>query len=182
MPRQLEDPMESPSWSRVSEFRTGPRTTITLLQRDFSVVDHEIARDLLPMFDLPSLFELGTAASTAQSVRGRLRSIRPDQGNLCIRLVLIAPAKAEYDWVIEHFRKGILTVWRISDRLDALQVVFRGGKNSMYGQTGGAALMAEFRKTTQEDPSYRTAITKARRLFLQQARRLDATGRDLNDR
>lgn len=125
-----------PQWDRELKLKLG-RVAVEVLERQLNLDEISLKIDLQPMFEIPTLFEC-RAANTVQ-LTTTAAAIRTE--NSTLSLYLLSPSGLQpIVFTTKQVALARMTVWRVDDVLDALQVLFVGSDSEIYMQVGAMAL------------------------------------------
>jgi hypothetical protein len=151
-------------WSLNKYFLDPEGNEINVLQRTLPDIEGAKRKDFLPFFSEISLFQLSTFSEhKVEKVIGRLLGMKADQIGLWVSVRSVN--SIETTWQISAPHKPTMTIWRINDVLDTLQVNVRGKCKELYMQTGGTRLFELLEHRPDRDDQY-PAIKEAERIFL----------------
>jgi hypothetical protein len=129
--------MEDPT---ITHYKTAVGIQVDAIRRSIPILQSEIAEDLKPFFHLTTLFQDADKHGSTRIVRGSLASINVPSSNV----VDISFRSFDASLTRRHLApicSSVLTIWRVQDALDSLQVFFSSDEAAVYLQTGGEALL-----------------------------------------
>jgi|SRR5580704_896162 hypothetical protein len=152
-------------WSDHKVFRSADGDVITMLRRILEDLPEATRHELRPFFDLPSLFERrGEAHAVKELMKGKIGDLYVSEGKVVLS---IRSGSTSTQWELQDLQSTVLTVWRVNEKLDALQVRFHALLDDVYMQTGGQHLLGFFQES-EVDANPNTEIANAQSLFLDQ--------------
>jgi len=134
-------------WSLEKTFQDSSKNILHLLKRSIDNILEAKNEELLPFFHEPSLFQLCHTISVDNEQRidrvvGTLLDISLDKNLFCIR---IRQVKGEaIEWKLESGISTQMTVWRVNNILDTLQINIFTQNAELYMQTGGSLITQIF--------------------------------------
>jgi hypothetical protein len=119
--------------------------SIQVLQRILPDLGKAKSDELLPFFHEPSLFQISpSATNTPQRIAGTLVKLAFDKGILDVWIKAANSVSVEGEkWSINSINESRMTVWRVNNVLDTIQINIMG-EHDLYMQTGGSALIHIF--------------------------------------
>jgi len=122
------------------QFTTEAGVEVEVIRRPLPLIHSELIEDLRPFFHVPSLLQYANTAGVAPASRGRLldlETLAPDQ----VAMTFGSKGAPHIQLRLSTIRSRALTIWRVNDVLDALQVLIVAEDIVAYLQTGGDALL-----------------------------------------
>jgi hypothetical protein len=154
-------------WVLDKIFEDSKGNLIHVLQRFLPELAETKDEELLPFFYEPSLFQMSSVTTDEPMViAGVLSNLDFKEGKL---EVSIRPANSFKDekWSVGFVQESKMTVWRINNLLDTLQVNI-SGEQKLYMQTGGATLTRIFDvELTKPEPNENIVLIE--RIFAENA-------------
>jgi hypothetical protein len=154
-------------WILDKVFEDSNGNSIHILQRILPDLVEAKNEELLPFFYEPSLFQVSSRITDEPKLMaGVLTSLNCEGGRLDIG---IRPANSMVDekWSVDLVREVKMTVWRINNLLDTLQINI-AGEQALYMQTGGTTLTRIFdAESTQSEPNENIVLVE--RIFVENA-------------
>ncbi len=129
-------------WSKKLEYKDRMGNELKVLQRVLKNLEKAKENELKPFFQEPSLFRLRMIDTQYQrEVKGILKDICFDAENT---RVIISDFASQHKFNIGKTKRILLTVYRVNDVLDTIQVNVSAGRGCFYMQTGGLKLLEIF--------------------------------------
>lgn len=152
-------------WELDKTFRDDVENVIRVLQRPLHDLTNAKGEDLSPFFNEILLFQLRAAKNInpIATVKGILLDFMVD-GNAVILEIMPVDGKEKIKWTIQDLKSTLLSVWRVNDFLDAIQVTLNSEHKKIYMQVGGASLSEIFIRGKSGD-SQNGEIEKAVEIF-----------------
>src|ERR1035437_7701756 len=132
--------MQMINWEIDKTF-TGLRgNIIRVLQRKIPLTNSALQAEVAPFCSLPTLIKASRQRETSIH-RGTVTSLQFSSGSLSLGFRTDDESGACVRAQVPQVQSGRLTVWRINDKLDALQLNFDSADGWLYLQTGGDLLL-----------------------------------------
>ncbi|MCX6907990.1 MAG: hypothetical protein NTY01_08105 [Verrucomicrobia bacterium] len=125
---------------------------VRVLRRDLTTSPKQWDVDLAPFFAVRSLFQWQPSDSICTSVIGLLARFEAPDKDMLVVQVSDAEGLHTHHWQCDSRSSIVLSIWRIDDVLDCLQLKARTNAGAFYAQTGGARLIAVFDKAQDGGP------------------------------
>jgi hypothetical protein len=113
---------------------------VAAIRRPLPTDEAELMEDLKPFFHVISLFQYAGRTGIAPFCKGHLFSVQAPTIN-SIALTFRPRDASPVALHLTNVRSTVLTIWRVDDVLDALQVFISTDDTAVYLQTGGEALL-----------------------------------------
>jgi hypothetical protein len=139
----------------LTSYKTDSNMQVDVIRRPMLIVQSELMEDLKPFFHINSLFQDADERGAGIPFRGNLISV--EAPTLYEVILTFGPFNAPP--VRRHLvsiRSSTLTIWRVNNVLDALQVFILTDNAAVYLQTGGEALLTllpELKAIGASDPN-----------------------------
>lgn len=124
----------------LTRYETDSGIRVDVIRRPMLTVQSELVEDLRPFFHISSLFQAADGHGTGSPFRGNLISVEAQ--TVSEMILTFGPFNAPpIRRHLASIRSSILTIWRVNNVLDALQVFISNEDAAVYLQTGGEALL-----------------------------------------
>lgn len=134
--------MHNVAWDLDRVFTDTHKNELRVLQRALHDLNQAKNEELFPFFQEISLFQLNTLSNIPQKqvVKGYLTDLsdKPDSLELTFHSF---DKRDQITWTISSAARVLITIWRVNDILDTLQVNIIGREENIYMQTGGGSLL-----------------------------------------
>jgi hypothetical protein len=129
-------------WDLDRAFTDTHKNDLRVLQRTLHDLNMAKNSELLPFFQETSLFQLNTLSNKPQNqvMKGYLTDLSDKSDSL--ELTFSSFDKMDQvTWTINSATRILITIWRVNNILDTLQVNIIGKEETIYMQTGGGSLL-----------------------------------------
>ena len=135
--------MDDIGWDNERVFHGNNDLNVHVLQRRILDIEEAIRIELEPFFYGPSLFQLTPLSSQShrQVLTGALVDVDITGSSLCLAIICVGSGIRSV-WSLGRPLRLWLTVWRVDNKLDALQLNITSPDQTAYLQTGGKLLKA----------------------------------------
>ena len=135
-------------WTLDKTFSDPNDNEIHVLQRPLDDIEDAKANELVPFFQPPSLFKFIPThnASDEKNIKSVLLDIAISPNGQSVSITIAQQHEHQNPLCINvgQLEKILLTVWRVNNALDMIQVNMLGSEHKVYMQTGGDALLSMF--------------------------------------
>ncbi|HUU90080.1 MAG TPA: hypothetical protein VM238_02600 [Phycisphaerae bacterium] len=139
------DDMDTIPWETDATYPDCLGNHIRLLRRSLPDVESAKSKELLPFFHETSSFVLESFVPERDKERVRGKLLRLDLEPSVARACILSHRHTdEYLWLIHAVARTLLTVWRLNDLLEAVQVELEGRRSVLHMQMGGEHLLCLF--------------------------------------
>jgi len=158
-------------WSTNKTFEDSRGNLIQVLQRSLPSLEEAKNEELLPFFHEPSLFQTNSCApGSLNRIAGVLTVLEFDNSTLRLMLCIRNLDSGDIiNWAIHSIQESKMTVWRVNNVLDTIQINIDGeGEKRIYMQTGGSAISQIFTSDLAQSRP-KEDIIDAERIFAENA-------------
>ena len=138
------------SWSEDRTFSVQDGTEIRMLQRAIPLESAAVAEELEPFCCLPCLLQISRKKEN-KLLKGMVGDFLFNVGCLDLGFRTDDESGILARFHIEKIKEIRLTVWRVNDKLDAIQLNIHAPGDWLYLQTGGEALLDRILLNMQQD-------------------------------
>lgn len=159
--------MDPYKWNLEEKYQSSWGEIIHSLQRTLQMTTDSLIDELNPFFSIPALYRCSSSSGAMLEPMqgGVLESIRVDADTLTLTVIHSPVSQSKFSLTNP---RGKLTVWRVNNQLDMLQVCFSQdglSNTSIYMQVGGEKTLSLF--AAHDDlPTLPVDIQRAKMLYL----------------